>query len=186
MLRSRSRPVTIVDASIRRLVADMLTTMRHARGVGLAAIQVGVPLRVMVADAGPGPVVLVNPRMRRRWGTQVGPEGCLSIPGAVGTVRRARGVEVDGRSLLGRRVVVRGTGFLARIIQHELDHLNGVLFIDRTRSRRGIPAGPAPRNAMARSLDGHARALPGRLSPRTQGGPPRPARMRSRAKPARR
>ncbi len=164
----------------------MLTTMRHARGVGLAAIQVGVPLRVMVADAGPGPVVIVNPRMRRRWGTQVGPEGCLSIPGTVGTVRRARGVEFDGRSLRGRRVIVRGTGFLARILQHELDHLNGVLFIDRTRSRRRIPAGPAPRNEMARSLDGHARALPGHVPARAQVGPPRSARTGSRARPVRR
>ncbi len=135
-MRSRSRPVKIVDAAIRRLIADMIVTMRRAQGVGLAAVQVGVPLRVLVADPGTGPVVLVNPRLRRRWGSQIGPEGCLSIPGAIGSVRRALGVEVGARSVRGRPVAVRGTGLLARILQHEIDHLNGVLFLDRVPARR--------------------------------------------------
>lgn len=135
LLRTRSRPVPKVDHSIKRLVADMLVTMRRAHGVGLAAVQVGVPLRVLIADHGPGPMALINPRVRRRWGTQLGPEGCLSIPGAFASVRRSQGVVVDAHTILGRRAVVRGAGLLARILQHEIDHLNGVLFIDRITPR---------------------------------------------------
>ncbi len=141
VLRSRSRPIPVVDRAIRRLIADMLVTMRRARGVGLAAVQVGVPLRVLIADAGTGPVVVVNPRTRRRRGSQVGQEGCLSIPGTYGTVRRAQEVEVHGRNARGRRIIVRGAGLLARVLQHEIDHLNGVLFIDRiaAEARRARP-----------------------------------------------
>ena len=131
--------------SIRQLIADMLATMRGASGVGLAAPQIGVPLRVLVADVGGGPVAVVNPRLRVRRGSQVGIEGCLSIPGIYGEVKRAQRVEVDGQSPLGRRVVIRGSDLLARVLQHEIDHLNGVLFIDRVergqlfrRSRRPV------------------------------------------------
>jgi peptide deformylase len=136
VLRRRSRPVPVVDRTIRHLVADMLVSMRMAEGVGLAAPQIGVSLRVVVADAGTGPLAIVNPRVRRRQGSQVGIEGCLSIPGVYVDVRRAQRIEVEGRSLRGRRVVVRSRDLLARVLLHEIDHLNGVLIIDPGRLLR--------------------------------------------------
>jgi len=134
VLRRRSRAVPQVDAAVRRLVADMAVTMRHAEGVGLAAVQIGVPLRVILADTGRGLLALVNPRLRRRSGADVADEGCLSVPGVVAPVRRARRITVDGTLVTGRRVGLRATGYLARILQHEIDHLNGVLFLDRVRA----------------------------------------------------
>ena len=114
----------------------MLVSMRRANGIGLAAPQIGVPLRVVVADTGAGPLALVNPRIRRRRSSQVGIEGCLSIPGIYGDVRRARRIEVEGRSIQGRPIVVESEDLLARVFQHEIDHLNGVLFIDPGRLLR--------------------------------------------------
>jgi len=133
VLRRRSRAVPAIDAAVRRLVADMAVTMRRANGAGLAAVQIGVPLRVILADTGRGLLALVNPRLRRRSGVDVGPEGCLSIPGVTAPVRRALRVTVDGTLLTGQRVGLRASGFIARILQHEIDHLNGVLFLDRER-----------------------------------------------------
>ena len=133
VLRRRSRRVPAVDQEVRRLVADLVASMRRAAGIGLAAPQIGVSRRVIVADIGTGPVALVNPRVRRRRGRQVGVEGCLSIPGVYGDVERARYIEVDGRSQRGRRIVVKGADLMARVLQHEIDHLNGVLFTDPAR-----------------------------------------------------
>jgi len=137
VLFSRSRPVRAVNRDVRALVADLIVTMRRARGVGIAAPQIGVPARVLIAGTGSDMLALVNPRMRRRWGSQLGPEGCLSMPGVVADVRRAFGVEVDGRSVTGRQMRVRATGFLSRILQHEIDHLDGILFLDRLDRARG-------------------------------------------------
>ncbi len=134
VLRRRSRAVPRVDAAVRRLVADMAVTMRHAEGVGLAAVQIGVPVRVIVADTGRGLLALVNPRLRRRSGAELAEEGCLSVPGVVAPIRRAQRVTVEGTLLTGRRVGLRAGGFIARILQHEIDHLNGVLFLDRARA----------------------------------------------------
>lgn len=120
------------------LIADMIRSMRRAGGIGLAAPQIGIPLRVVVADIGGGPLAVVNPRLRRREGSQVGIEGCLSIPGIYGEVVRARRIEVEGRSPWGRRVVVRSRDLLARVFQHEVDHLNGVLFTDPGRLIRRL------------------------------------------------
>lgn len=136
LLRRRSRPVPAIDGAIRRLVADMAVTMRDANGVGLAAVQIGVPLRVLVADTGRGLLALVNPRLRRGSRTNVDDEGCLSVPGVVVPVRRALRVTVQGTLVTGRRVGLRASGFIARILQHEVDHLNGVLFLDRARGAR--------------------------------------------------
>ena len=146
VLRRRSRPIRTVDRTTRQLVADMLVSMRRAQGIGLAAPQIGVPVRLFVADIGRGPLAVINPRVRRRRGSLVGVEGCLSIPGVYGDVRRARAIEVEGRDLRGRRIVVTGEDLLARVVQHEIDHLNGVLFIDpgrllRRRRRRVRRAG---------------------------------------------
>lgn len=164
VLHRRSRPVAQVDASIRRLVADMAVTMRQAQGVGLAAPQIGVPLRVLVADTGRGLLALVNPRLRRRSGAQVAEEGCLSIPGVVAPVRRALHVTIDGTLVTGRRVGLRATGYIARILQHEIDHLNGVLFLDRVR-RSAIhprPLSPGERRRKAKSAAAAVLSKPGR------------------------
>ncbi len=137
----------MVDRGIRQLVADMVLSMRRAGGIGLAAPQIGVPVRVVVADIGTGPLAVVNPHLRRRAGAQRGIEGCLSIPGVYGEVRRAQRVELEGQNVRGRRVVVRGRDLLARVFQHEMDHLNGVLFTDpgrlirRRRPRRRAQQG---------------------------------------------
>jgi peptide deformylase len=141
ILRKRSRAVGVVDRSVRVLIADMIRSMRRAGGIGLAAPQIGIPLRVVVADIGRGPLAVVNPRVRRREGAQVGIEGCLSIPGIYGEVSRAQWVEVEGRSPAGRRVVVRSRDLLARVFQHEVDHLNGVLFTDPGRLIRRLRVG---------------------------------------------
>ena len=114
-------------------MADLLASMRRAGGIGLAAPQIGVSRRVIVADIGAGPIAVVNPRVRRRRGRQVGVEGCLSIPGVYGDVVRARYIEVDGRNQRGRRMVVKSADHMARVLQHEIDHLNGVLVTDPAR-----------------------------------------------------
>lgn len=151
VLRRRSRAVPRVDASIRRLVADMAVTMRRAEGVGLAAVQIGVPLRVVLADTGHGLLALVNPRLRRRSGADLAEEGCLSVPGVVAPVRRARRVTVDGTLVTGQRVGLRATGYVARILQHEIDHLNGVLFFDRVRASAVRRRSPRRRSTARRS-----------------------------------
>ena len=138
VLRRRSRAVPVVDRRVRVLIADMIRSMRRAGGIGLAAPQIGIPLRVVVVDIGRGPLAVVNPRLRRREGAQVGIEGCLSIPGIYGEVVRAQRIEVEGRSPWGRRVVVRSRDLLARVFQHEVDHLNGVLFTDPGRLIRRL------------------------------------------------
>ncbi|HKV45844.1 MAG TPA: peptide deformylase [bacterium] len=145
ILRRRSRPVRLVDRAVRQLVADMLASMRRANGIGLAAPQIGVPLRVVVIDIGGGPLAVINPRIRRRGGSVVGTEGCLSIPGVYGDVRRAQRVEVEGRSIRGRPIVVKSEDLLARVFQHEIDHLNGVLFVDPGRLLRWRWPGRRPR-----------------------------------------
>ncbi|HEY75413.1 MAG TPA: peptide deformylase [Thermoflexia bacterium] len=141
LLRKRSSRVPHITPDIRQLVEDMLETMRAANGVGLAAVQVGVPLRVIVVeipedlddpDAGTS-LALVNPELARvSKETEEGVEGCLSVPGWVGNVLRHQEVTVKGIDLKGRKVRFRAKGYLARVLQHEIDHLNGVLFIDRT------------------------------------------------------
>jgi peptide deformylase len=131
VLFARSRPVRTVGRDVRALIADLMVTMRRARGVGIAAPQIGVPARVLIAGTGAEVVALVNPRVRRRWGSQLGPEGCLSMPGIVADVPRAFGVIVDALSANGRRMRVRATGFTSRVLQHEIDHLDGILFLDR-------------------------------------------------------
>ncbi|HXF95279.1 MAG TPA: peptide deformylase [Gemmatimonadales bacterium] len=133
VLRQRALEVVAVDDEIRRLVDDLFETMRAARGVGLAANQVGVARRVAVVDVGdddPPPLVLINPVIRDRRGTQTGEEGCLSIPDIFGDVERAATVVLDALDREGRPYTVEATGFKARAIQHEVDHLDGILFLD--------------------------------------------------------
>lgn len=131
LLRRRARPVEKVTGAVRRLADDLLATMYAHDGVGLAANQVGVDLRVMVADVGEGPVVLVNPEILGRTGEEKGVEGCLSVPGLAGEVMRAQEVRVRALDLRGEVVWLEAAGLLARVIQHEVDHLDGILFVDR-------------------------------------------------------
>lgn len=131
-----------VDDRIRELVRDMFETMYAASGVGLAAPQVGVGKRVIIVDVSPvdkeiAPIALVNPEIVERQGLVEGTEGCLSVPGVEGVVPRAESVLVRALDTQGQPVKIRAEGLLSRALQHEIDHLDGVLFIDR------IPAATA-------------------------------------------
>lgn len=134
ILRQKAKRVTRVDDSVRKLIDDMVETMVAAPGVGLAANQVGVALRVIVVKTDANLYSLVNPEMVKATGEQVGLEGCLSIPGYVGEVKRAQRVVVRGLNRHGKTVRIKGDDLLARAFQHEIDHINGVLFIDRLTS----------------------------------------------------
>ena len=131
ILRERARPVTRITDATHRLVADMIETMKQAPGVGLAAPQVGIPQRLFVYDVGDGPGAILNPEIVERSGTEVGIEGCLSIPRLEGDVERAARVVVIGLDARGKRVRIEAEELLARVFQHEIDHLDGVLFTDR-------------------------------------------------------
>lgn len=136
VLRQKAAPVAVIDDRMRQLAADMLETMYNAPGVGLAAPQVGVAVRLRVVDDGSGPHTLFNPRVVSRRGEVCEEEGCLSIPGMIGKVRRAAQVEVEAYDRSGRRIVVRGDDLLSIVLQHETDHLDGVLFTDKAESLR--------------------------------------------------
>ena len=130
--------VTTFDDTLQRLIDDMIETMYAAPGIGLAATQIGVPLRVFVVDISVGRnaadlIVMVNPTFVARDGTQLEEEGCLSAPGFNATVLRPKHVVVKGLTPHGDEQTVEGTDLLARAFQHEMDHLDGVVFIDRLR-----------------------------------------------------
>jgi peptide deformylase len=135
VLRQKARKVPRVDASIVRLLDDLAETMYAAPGAGLAANQIGVPLRVCVVKGDENQHWgLVNPVIVKGEGSQVGYEGCLSFPGWVGEVERYETVVVKGLNRRGKEIRVKASGFTARAFQHELDHLDGVLFTDRLTS----------------------------------------------------
>jgi peptide deformylase len=133
VLRTKAKKVSRFDSYLQRLVDDMWETMRAAPGVGLAAPQVGESIRVLVAEYEDQAVALVNPEIIKRSDDEVlGTEGCLSIPGVVGDdVPRARAVTVKARDPRGKEIRVKAEDWFARVLQHEIDHLDGVLFIDR-------------------------------------------------------
>lgn len=131
VLTTKAKRVPRVDDSIRRLMDDMVETMFSANGVGLAAPQVDVPLRVIVLRVENQIHQLANPEMVRCEGEQTGLEGCLSVPGLVGEVTRCNRVVAKGINRRGKEVRIKGDGLLARAIQHEIDHLDGVLFTSR-------------------------------------------------------
>ncbi|MBX6324471.1 MAG: peptide deformylase [Chthoniobacterales bacterium] len=155
VLRTRGKPVEQIDDQIRELAANMLETMHAASGVGLAAQQVGEALQLAVLDISPVedrpstlkidgknvpdaksamPLVLINPEVELQGETEVGIEGCLSFPEITGEVERAQSVWVRAQTLNGDMIELEAGGFLARAIQHEHDHLQGILFIDRMNS----------------------------------------------------
>ena len=130
ILRERTKKVSSFDASLHRLLDDMLETMRDAPGVGLAANQIGVPLQVAVIEIEDRITELVNPQIVKSSGEQLDWEGCLSIPGYVAEVTRAAKVTVKARDRHGKEFRVKGEELFARALQHEIDHLNGRLYID--------------------------------------------------------
>jgi len=154
ILRARGKPVENIDDRIRELAANMIETMHAANGVGLAAQQIGEALQLTVLDVSlvedrPSalkldgkdvdpkatmPQVLINPEIELRGTTEVGVEGCLSFPEITGDIERAKSVVVRAQTLDGGTIEIEASGFLARAIQHEGDHLNGILFIDRLNS----------------------------------------------------
>ena len=130
ILRERTKKVSSYDASLGRLLDDMLATMRDAPGVGLAANQVGVPLQVAIIEIDDQITEIVNPQIVKTSGEQLDWEGCLSIPGYVAETPRYAKVTVKGRDRHGKEIRVKGEELLARALQHEIDHLNGILYID--------------------------------------------------------
>lgn len=130
VLSKKAAPVPRVTKRVQKLIKDMADTMYDAQGVGLAAPQVGVLERVIVVDVGEGLVALVNPKLVAKEGLEVDVEGCLSIPGISCYVERAAEVEVEGWDEKGNVRRIQGDGLLARALQHELDHLDGVLITD--------------------------------------------------------
>ncbi|NLN16705.1 MAG: peptide deformylase [Firmicutes bacterium] len=134
LLRQKALPVKKITKRLQKLAGDMEETMRAASGVGLAAPQVGVGLRLIVVDVGEGPIVIFNPEIVERDGQDIDVEGCLSIPGVNGYVERSAWVKVAGLDGKGRPLLVEGTDLLARALQHEIDHLDGILFTDKATS----------------------------------------------------
>ncbi|HXG55363.1 MAG TPA: peptide deformylase [Vicinamibacterales bacterium] len=137
-LHTPAAPVTTFDDTLHQLIDDMVETMYAAPGIGLAATQIGVPLRVLVIDTSvgrhPGDLItLVNPYFVERDGMQLEEEGCLSLPGFNATVVRPSRAVMAGVDRDGAAVTLEGTGLLARAFQHEMDHLDGLLFVDRLR-----------------------------------------------------
>ena len=138
VLKEVCAPVDKIDSKLKRLMDDMAETMYEANGVGLAAPQVGIPIRMVVIDTGDGLYELINPQIVKREGTEIDTEGCLSVPQIFGEVERAAQVTVEFLNRRGKPQRITATGLFARCIQHELDHLEGKLFIDIAKSiRRG-------------------------------------------------
>ena len=151
VLRAKGNRIGKIDDRIRKLAEDMIETMHAANGVGLAAQQIGEPIQLTVLDVSQVedrptamklngsetdpksvmPLVLINPQIDLGGETEMGTEGCLSFPEITGEISRAKSIVVRGQDLEGNRIEIETTGFLARAIQHEVDHLNGILFIDR-------------------------------------------------------
>ncbi len=136
ILRVRSKPIKRVDQQLREIVDQMLDLMYEANGVGLAANQVALPIRLFIANPtgqrGDGEeLVLLNPELQRPKGSETEQEGCLSLPGLYGQVKRPKSIRLSAYDLQGNQIERTVDGFLARVLQHENDHLDGVLFIDR-------------------------------------------------------
>ena len=132
VLKQKAKRVRTIDGSIQKLIADMIETMHADPGrVGLAAPQIGVSLRVIVIGIpGEEDIILINPEIVRKTGERLIDEGCLSVPGYVGQIKRAESVTAKGRNQNGKAVRIKAEGLLAQALEHEIDHLNGKLYID--------------------------------------------------------
>ena len=130
-LRKKSKEVEAINDKIYTLLKDMAETMYKADGVGLAAPQIGILKRVVVIDIGEGLLELINPRIIAQSGEQLEVEGCLSIPGVLGEVKRPERVTVEALNRTGEKITIEGADLLARALCHEIDHLDGILFKDK-------------------------------------------------------
>lgn len=137
LLRKRSKEVDVINERILTLLNDMEETMREADGVGLAAPQVGILKRVVVIDIGEGILRLINPKIISTEGSYVDVEGCLSVPGEQGEVERPYKVKVKALNEKGEEIIVEGEELLARALCHEIDHLDGILFVDKVINGEG-------------------------------------------------
>jgi peptide deformylase len=136
VLRQKAKKVSRIDSSIQRLINDMIETMQQANGVGLAAPQVGVSLRVIVLQMpGDEPIAIINPQIIKRSGEQEVTEGCLSVPGYLGEIKRSASVTVKGRGCHGKPVRIEATDLMAEALEHEIDHLDGTLYLDHVESQ---------------------------------------------------
>lgn len=135
VLRKKCQKVRKIDEGVRKLIVDMVQTMGRGQGVGLAAPQVGVLKRIIVVQTdlkGQRILALINPKITKKGsGKEKGEEGCLSFPGIFLEIKRAKEVEIEALDINGKEIKFKAQGFLARVFQHEIDHLNGVLFFDR-------------------------------------------------------
>ena len=136
ILKQKSKRVRTIDGSIQKLISDMIETMHSVPGrVGLAAAQVGIPLRVIVIGLPEEEdIALINPEIVRRTGERLIDEGCLSLPGYVGQIKRAESVTVKGRDQNGKEIRIKADGLLAQVLEHEIDHINGKLYIEHLES----------------------------------------------------
>lgn len=139
VLMQKAKRVRIINGSIKKLIDDMQETMLAVSGVGLAAPQVGVPLRVIVIGLPEQEAMaLINPEIVRRSGERLLDEGCLSVPGYSGQVKRAVSITVKGRNQNGKEIRLKADGLLAQALEHEIDHINGVLYVDHAESLEKI------------------------------------------------
>ena len=137
ILRKHCREVTEVNERIKTTMEDMLETMRAEMGVGIAAPQVGIMRRMFIADPEPGRVYyMINPEILEQSGSQTGDEGCLSVPGMIGTVERPDYIKIRALDINGAEQVYEFSGFDARVMCHEYDHLDGILYIDKAENIR--------------------------------------------------
>ena len=136
VLRRKARRVSSIDKSVHRLIDDMVETMHHSDGVGLAAPQIGIPLRVIVVQMpDEEPIAIINPAIVKRSGEREVSEACLSVPGYGGEIKRSVSVTVKGRDRQGKALRIKAAGLLAQALEHEIDHLNGTLFVDHIESQ---------------------------------------------------
>ncbi len=136
VLRQKAKRVSTIDSSIQQLIDDMVETMQQVNGVGLAAPQVGVSLRVVVLQMpGEEPMAIINPKIVKRAGEREVTEGCLSLPGYAGEIKRSASVTVKGQDRQGKAIRLKTTGLMAEALEHELDHLNGILYVDHLESQ---------------------------------------------------
>jgi peptide deformylase len=154
VLRQKAKRVKAIDKSFRKLVTDMQETLRTAGGVGLAANQVGVTLRVIVLNVKENDCkVVINPEVIRRIGSRIVNEGCLSIPGYIGEIKRSELVRVKGQDIRGKEIRLKADGLFAEVLEHEIDHLNGILYVDHLESQDKLHKLEPPQKPLENTTD---------------------------------
>jgi len=138
ILREKAKEITAITPSINKLLDDLRDTMYGYKGVGLAAPQIGVSKRAIVVDTGEKLIELINPEICEQSGSESSEEGCLSLPGMAGDVVRAVWVLVKGLNRLGEEIKIEAKGYQARALQHEIDHLEGIIFTDKATNLRKV------------------------------------------------